>query len=130
MDGKKFLRYLARKFSASMRKQLAEKEGQRRKFRAVFTRLGKKTNYTGFSEETILLSNVEDVLSGDKLTDHIWFGFTKGFQIRGLREGDILEFEARVKMYEKGYVNKAMAIDNRKRDFKLSNPTKIKLIRD
>lgn len=111
-----------------MRKKLANKEGERKKFTAVFIRLGKKAGYTGYSVETILLSNVTDVETGELVTDHLWFTFTKGFQIFGLAEGDILEFEARVKPYRKGYVNKSLAIDKEKFDYKLSNPTKIKCV--
>lgn len=112
-----------------MRKQLADKEGERRKFVATFTRLGKKTGYTGFSEETILLSNVQDVASGERMTDHVWFSFTKGFQLFALKEGDLLEFEARVKLYTKGYVNKSLTIKKSRMDYKLSNPTKIRIVK-
>lgn len=109
-----------------MRKKLADNEGERKKFTAVFVRLGKKTGYTGYSIETILLSKVTDVVTGELVTDHLWFTFTKGFQLFGLKEGDVLEFEARVKSYTKGYVHKSLSIKREKRDYKLSNPTKIK----
>lgn len=109
-----------------MRKKLADKEGARKVFTAIFSRLGKKAGYTGYSVETILLRKVTDVATGELVTDHLWFTFTKGFQLFGLKEGDVLEFEARVKSYTKGYVNKRLAIDKEKRDYKLSNPTKIK----
>lgn len=109
-----------------MRKQLAAREGARKKFIAVFSRLGKKVGYTGYSVETILLTKVQDAETGELVTDHLWFTFTKGFQLFALKEGDTLEFEARVKAYSKGYVNKRLAIDKEKRDFKLSNPAKIK----
>lgn len=109
-----------------MRKQLASKEGERKKFTAVFSRLGRKAGYTGYSVETILLTKVRDAETGELVTDHLWFTFTKGFQLFALTEGDTLEFEARVKSYSKGYVNKSLAIDKEKRDYKLSNPTKIK----
>lgn len=112
----------------SMRKKLADKEGERRKFTAVFVRLGKKAGYTGYSVETILLSKITDMETGEQVTDHLWFTFTKGFQLVGLTEGDILEFEARVKSYRKGYVNKSLSIQREKQDYKLSNPTKIKRV--
>ena len=111
-----------------MRKKLAVKEGERKKFTAVFTRLGKKAGYTGYSVETILLTKVKDAETGELVTDHLWFTFTKGFQLFALKEGDTLEFEARVKAYSKGYVNKSLTISKEKRDYKLSNPTKIKRV--
>lgn len=109
-----------------MRTKLASKEGERRKFTAVFVRLGKKAGYTGYSVETILLSKVTDRETGEVVTDHVWFTFTKGFQLFGLTAGDVLEFEARVTSYRKGYVNRSLSTYQKKQDYKLSNPTKIK----
>jgi hypothetical protein len=114
--------------SISMRKSLAKEEGERKKFRAKFVRIGKKINYKGHSEETILLKNICDASSGKLLTDHVWFSYTQGFQKVQLKEGCVIEFEARVKKYSKGYVNKKLGFNNESTDFKLSNPTKIVLV--
>ncbi|CAN5448129.1 hypothetical protein BH09BAC3_BH09BAC3_32570 [soil metagenome] len=115
-----------------MREGLAKSDGIRKKFRGIFACIGKKANYKGYSEETILLNSIIDLETNQKVTDHIWFSFTKGFQDAGLKEGkegSIVEFEARVKEYKKGYVNKAAGINQRHADYKLSNPTKIKIRR-
>ncbi|SKC88563.1 hypothetical protein [Ohtaekwangia koreensis] len=112
-----------------MRKELAKEEGQRKKFRATFSRLGKKVNFKGYSEETVLLQNVVDVETNKAVTDHIWFSFTKGFEKLALTEGVTLEFEARVKEYKKGYVNSRYKINNSKTDYKLSHPTRIVLVK-
>jgi hypothetical protein len=112
-----------------MRKELAAEKGKRKRFTAIAERLGKKTNYKGYSEETILLKNVMDAETNVVMTDHIWFSYTKGFQDAGLSMGDLFEFEARVKEYRKGYVNKAYKINNSKTDFKLSHPTKIRRVK-
>jgi hypothetical protein len=109
-----------------MRKSLAKQEGERKKFRATFTKLGKKVNFKGYSEDTILLTNVVDAETNERVTDHIWFSFTKGFEKIQLREGVIIEFEARVKAYKKGYVNAQLGMRKRSVDFKLSHPTQIK----
>jgi hypothetical protein len=111
-----------------MRKRLAASEGERKKFRGTFSRVGKKINYQGYSEDTILLNNIIDAETSTVVADHIWFSFTKGFEKIKLEEGSMLEFEARIKEYSKGYVNKQYGINNRKKDYKLSHPTKIKLI--
>ncbi len=111
-----------------MRKELAAEKGNRKKFRAVFARIGKKVNYKGYSEETILLKNIVDLETNKMMTDHVWFSFTKGFEKALLKEGDSLEFEARVKEYRKGYLNKKYKINNTTNDYKLSNPTKIKKV--
>jgi hypothetical protein len=109
-----------------MRKELAAEEGKRKKFKAIFSRIGKKVNYKGYSEETILLKNVIDLEANKIVADHVWFSYTQGFIKALISEGDTLEFEARVKEYRKGYVNKNYKINNSTTDFKLSNPTKIK----
>ena len=113
-----------------MRKELAKNNGVRKKFSGIFSRIGKKTNYKGYSEETILLNSIIDLETNKKVTDHIWFTFTKGFQDAGLKEGkegSVVEFEARVKEYRKGYVNKAGGINESKIDYKLSHPTQIRI---
>ena len=109
-----------------MRKELAAEEGKRKKFKAVFDRVGKKVNYKGYSEETILLKNVVDLESQKVVADHVWFSYTQGFSKASLKPEDVIEFEARVKEYRKGYVNRNYKINNSTTDFKLSNPTKIK----
>ena len=109
-----------------MRKELAAEKGKRKKFKAVFGRVGKKVNYKGYSEETILLKNIIDAEANEVVADHVWFSYTQGFVDASLTIGDLLEFEARIKEYRKGYVNKNYKINNSTTDFKLSNPTKIK----
>jgi hypothetical protein len=111
-----------------MRTKLAAEKGKRKKFTATFIRIGKKVNYKGYTEETILLNNILDVETNRVVTDHIWFSYTKGFEKIVLTEGTRLEFEARVKEYTKGYVQKKLKINNRTTDYKLSHPTKIRKI--
>jgi hypothetical protein len=112
-----------------MRKALAVDQGTRKKFRATFERVGKKVNYTGHSEDTILLRNIVDASTNQQVADHLWFSYTKGFEAINLTEGVVLEFEARIKEYNKGYVNKGLKINNRKQDYKLSHPTKIRKLK-
>jgi hypothetical protein len=111
-----------------MRKVLASQAGERKQFRAVFSRLGKKTNFKGYREDTILLNDVREAESLRIVTDHIWFSYTKAFEKIKLTEGCVVEFEARVKEYTKGYVSKRYNLSKRTVDFKLSHPTKIRLV--
>jgi hypothetical protein len=113
-----------------VRKKLAADEGERKKFRAVFSRFGKKVNYQGYSETTVLLTNVVDIDKKTVVTDHAWFSYTKGFENIRLEEGMIISFEARVKAYSKGYVNKRFGINQQKTDYRLSHPTKIEVVKD
>ncbi len=111
-----------------MRKKLSEAAGERKKFRATFSRFGKKTNFKGYSEETLLLTDVTDCETGLVVTTHLWFSYSTAFQKLNLVEGTQIQFEARVKAYRKGYVNKAAGINRRQIDFKLSHPTKVQTL--
>lgn len=111
-----------------MRTVLAKQEGERKKFSATFSRLGKRTGFKGYSEETILLKDVRDFATNKIVTEHLWFVFTKGFQKVATTAGMKIEFEARVKEYTKGYVNSKTKINNQETDFRLSHPTKIKVV--
>lgn len=113
----------------SMRKKLAEEVGIRKKFKGVFARYGKKVNYKGYSEETVLVEQIVDAETNQLMCDHLWFSLTKGFEKLNLTNGDVLQFDARIKEYKKGYKNSAHKIDNTSKDFKLSHPTNISLVK-
>ena len=108
-----------------MRRQLATQIGERKKFHATFVRWGKKTNYHGFSEETLLFKNVVDLASNKIVTEHVWFAYTKNFQKISFEPGMLIEFEARVRQYTKGYKNSRYNINRQTIDYRLSHPTKI-----
>src|SRR5688572_19414721 len=111
-----------------MRKLLASEKGVRKKFHAVVNRFGKKSNYHGYSDETILLVSVIDAETNTVVADHLWFSLTKGFEKLNLKPGMKVEFEARIKPYKKGYVNRRYNMDQSRMDYKLSNPTKLAVI--
>jgi hypothetical protein len=110
-----------------MRTALSKDEGERKRFKATFVRVGKKKNFKGYSEDTILLQNIIDIAGNIRVADHVWFTFTKTFEDAGIHEGDVITFDARIKRYTKGYVNKALGMKKRSTDFKLSNPGKVKI---
>lgn len=109
-----------------MREGLAKLGSARRyTFLAEFKRYGNKTNsYTKRIEWTILLVNVKEKTSGKEVTDHIWFSLGDQFKALGeLKEGDVLQFDARVDTYIKGYAG--WEDEDREQDYRLSRPTKI-----
>lgn len=110
-----------------MRKKLSAIDGTRQQFIAVFTKTGKKVNYKGYSEETILLTNIRDAATGRLLADHVWFTYSKTFQDVRMTQGDEIIFDARVKQYQKGYVNRQAGFSSRKKDFKLSYPSNVRI---
>ena len=112
-----------------MREKLTEYIEVRGTFTGTFIRTGFKNGYKG-PVETILLGNIKDE-NGIILTDHLWFNLTKGFEALGeLEEGDIIQFNARCREYEKGYKGyKDDVYKPVEKYFKLSYPTKIKKIK-
>ena len=84
---------------------------------------------TGRAAELSLLGDwLSDVATGQVVADHVWFSYKKGFEQVRLSEGVRVEFEARVKEYKKGYVNPALGRKRKTSDFKLSHPTRIRLV--
>ena len=77
-----------------MRTKLAEKKDVRDIFRGTFVRFGVKDGYKG-PEKTILLKEICDK-NGEPVTDHLWFNLTKGFAALELKDGNVVEFTARV----------------------------------
>jgi hypothetical protein len=111
-----------------MRTGLKKELGKRKKFRALVAAFGKKVNYLGYSDPTILLKNIQDVEADRIVAEHLWFALSRTFEKVGILEGMTIEFEARVKEYSKGYVNRRHGINNKKQDYKLSHPTNVRII--
>jgi hypothetical protein len=111
-----------------MRIKLGAEEGKRKKFRALFERIGKKIIFKGYSEDTVLLKNIVDLETNNMVADHVWFSYTKGFDKAFVAEGALVEFEARIKEYKKGYVNRKLNFNSQTVDYKLSHPTKIRKV--
>jgi hypothetical protein len=84
-----------------------------------------KNGYKGRLSQTVLLVDIIDIANpNETLTDHLWFNFTEEFKHLNLKSGDILEFNARVALYKKGYSDDSE--DNPKRiDYHLTYPRKI-----
>lgn len=111
-----------------MRTELQKIELQRLTFTGTFERYGTKTNYHGYPEKTILLKDIRNG-SDRVLCDHIWFSLTKQFDALGtLQPGDRVQFDARVRDYTKGYVNRRKDIYELEIDYKLSHPTKVQKV--
>lgn len=112
-----------------MRKKLAPIDEQRLRFRATVERFGKKLNWKGYSEDTVLLKEVFIMETNELATDHIWFTVGKTWYELNLKPGDVIEFDARVGAYQKGYVHRLAENKKRKVDYKLNRPTMIKKIK-
>jgi len=109
-----------------VRNKLKTSEFERFRLRTTVTRKGSKRGWNGETVETILFGPIVRTNTGEILTDHLWF--TVGDWCRGLHPGDVVEFDARVKKYRKGYVNHRRGIDEEVVDYRLSNPTNLELL--
>lgn len=105
-----------------MRKELKKiGNNTRETYTALYGGVGFKRSYGDHYLPTLLL---KDVKHKDRLvTDHIWVNYTKKFSELGrLKENDVLEFDARVTSYLKGYYF------DKSKEYGLERPTKIHLI--
>lgn len=110
----------------NVRSLLAPIVGSRRKFRGTFVRYGQKSGYRG-TLTTILLTTIEDVTSHKVVTDHLWFTMGKRFKALTLKDGDLVEFDARVTTYYKGYRgDRDDEVHPIELDYRLSFPTNLK----
>lgn len=109
-----------------MRKKLQNIAGTRKRFIATFERYGTKPAYKGPPIKTLLFVNIRDVHS-DNFADHIWFTTNKQFEKLELKEGDNICFDARVKIYYKGYKGRRedLNLPPVTKDYKLSHPTNV-----
>lgn len=111
-----------------MRKELKKIEEVRATFTGTFVRTGIKTDF-GHDKPTLLLTDVQDG-DGKVVTDHLWFNLGKQFSALRLRPGDIVQFDARVKRYTKGYRGHRDDVYDKpvETDYKLSHPTRMRKV--
>lgn len=109
-----------------MRTELKSIEGLSVRFRAKVEKYGTKTNFNGYPQRTILCTDVSYADTNEIATDHIWLTCEKTIYSLKLKEGDHIEFDARVGEYEK--LDKRLidyGIREFVRDYNLKNPSKI-----
>jgi hypothetical protein len=115
-----------------MRKELENLGSDNRfTFTGVFERYGYKSGFKGYQKPTVLFRDI--CKDGQPVTDHLWFNLTKEFDRAKLKKGDLVKFDARVGIYEKGYKgNRAFddwMLDHPiEEDYRLERPTKVKVI--
>jgi hypothetical protein len=114
-----------------MRKALAQREEQRARFVGTFERFGEKRGWRGRTETTVLLRDICDAATGRAVCDHLWLGLTKEFGRLNLQPGDRVAFDARVKIYLKGYMGRRDDVYDKpvEIDYKLSHPTQVRKLR-
>lgn len=114
----------------NMRKNLEKRFNQRLRWKGIVEKFGKKWGYHGYQELTVLIINITCISEkmDEIITDHIWMTVRKLFEKIEISPGDIIEFDARVSAYSKGNRDEETGEYFRSMDYKLSFPTKIKII--
>lgn len=110
------------------RHKLGALEGKRLRFQARVERRSEKPAYRGFPIPTLLLRGVSLADTGDEVADHLWF--TAGKWAEGLRLGDLIEFDARVDSYVKGYRGHRddVHLPEESSDWHLERPTRVAIV--
>lgn len=83
-----------------MRISMGKFAGQRWYFYATVGRCGRTVTPKGKVQNTLLLKDIYS-LQRELLTDHSWIFYTSDLQKIGLKEGDRIQFSARVLCYQK-----------------------------
>jgi hypothetical protein len=108
-----------------MRSELAKLAGEQRRFRADVADFG--VGRGASRSETLLLVEVRSTDDPDTVVaDHVWLKKGKPFQ--GVSLGDVIEFDAVVEQYEKGYQNFRLGIDETTTDYRLSKPADVRIV--
>lgn len=108
-----------------MRKGLATREGERARVRGTFERFGTKRGWQGSTLQTVLLKDIDDA-TWTRICNHLWFNLTRAFAALQLQPGDVVQFDARVKEYVKGYCGRRDEVwKPAEVDDKLSHPPKV-----
>jgi len=107
-----------------MRQELEKRDGERTTFHGTFARFGSKRGWKG-DLPTVLFQDIRTP-TGEPICDHLWMNLTKGIAALDLQIGDVVQFDARVQEYEKGYKGRRDVYDAPiSIDYKLSHPTRL-----
>lgn len=109
-----------------MREVLHFLEGKRLKFQGVVKRIGTRSSFKGPDLETILVKNITLADRDTVICDHVWL--TKRKRLAEVKAGDIIQFEARVGKYLKGYKGHRFDVYKPTQiDYRLDRPSKVEV---
>jgi hypothetical protein len=109
------------------RTELAPNLNQRHTYQGRVERFGTKPAYRGPPQTTVLLVEVCDA-AGRQVTDHLWLTVGKRLAALQLQPGDLVQFDARVTTYTKGYKGRREGGKPLSRDYRLSYPTNLRKV--
>lgn len=108
-----------------MRTVLSFLEGKRLRFEGVVQRTGFHTVYRGLDLHTLLVKNIKIADRKTIICDHIWL--TEEIHLEGMEAGDIIQFDATVTTYYKGYKGRRWDVYDSpiELDYRLDQPTEV-----
>lgn len=99
------------------------------KFEGIVVRIKKNIGEQGFKSESILVKSVKNVVTGEIVSDRIWFEYTEKFKTVGkLKENDVITFESKPKPCKTRIVGKSGGVEMKVTDYTFSNPENIQLV--
>lgn len=114
-----------------MRKGLKGILGERVRVKAKVSQFGTKPAWnSNVPLETVLLVDVS--MEERHVADHVWLNRTKQFDRSGAVIGDYIVFDARVKLYKKGYRGRKAWTTGQEwsaTDYGLSHPTRFRVLK-
>ena len=116
---------------APTRDVLGARLGQTLQVVAVYARTGARQARSRIYP-TILLRDVREVGTGERLADHLWFNQGSVWRNARLEPGDVVTFAARVIEYHTGYwgPNRVRhALEPARCDFRLTPPSGLSVVR-
>lgn len=106
---------------------LQDHSGRRHRFGAVFAGRGSRSAFLGSPRETLLFRNAYDAETGVPVSDQEWV--TAGNWPAGLQPNDVVEFDARVVPYVRGYFGRRRDADRRpSANWQLVRPTRVTIL--
>ncbi len=114
-----------------MRESLKKLNGERKTFIGTFEQYSSR-KYSVAYRKTALIKNIKDI-NGKFISDHAWVACNENFNdIGNLTKGDVIQFNAKIKEYIKGYWDLREEINIIKpyeKDYKFDELKKVRIIK-
>lgn len=110
-----------------MRNLLQFLEGNRFIFEGVIQRTGIRSTVDGTERETVMIKNIKLANKKTVICDHVWINSSK--HLKEAKIGDVVQFEASVSKYVKGYKGEKNGINRPiKIDYNINKFSHVKVI--
>lgn len=99
------------------------------KFEGVVVRIKRNVGEQGFKSESILIKAIKNVVTGEVVSDRIWFEYTEEFKMIGrLKENDVISFETKPKPCKTRVIGKGGGVEMKVTNYTFGDPKNIQLL--